>query len=56
MDLLEGGELLDRIRRRAHFTEAEASTIMRTLVQVVDYLHSNNIIHRDLKPEVSITR
>lgn len=52
MDLLEGGELLDRIRTKARFTEAEASVIMRTLVQAIDFLHSNGIIHRDLKPEV----
>lgn len=54
MDLLDGGELLDRIRRKARFTEAEASAIMRVLVSVVDFLHSNGIIHRDLKPEVSL--
>lgn len=52
MDLLEGGELLDKIRTRAKFTEAEASRIMRSLVTAVDFLHCNGIIHRDLKPEV----
>lgn len=52
MDLLEGGELLDKIRTQAKFTEAEASRIMRSLVTAVDFLHSNGIIHRDLKPEV----
>lgn len=52
LDLLEGGELLDKIRSQAKFTEAEASRIMRSLVTAVDFLHSNGIIHRDLKPEV----
>lgn len=52
MDLLEGGELLDKIRTQAKFTEAEASRIMRSLVGVLDFLHSTGIVHRDLKPEV----
>ena len=54
MELLEGGELLQRIRSQQSFTEAEASTIMRQLVSVVSYLHQHKIVHRDLKPEVCI--
>ena len=52
MELLEGGELLDRIRNQLSFTEAEASGIMKQLVSVVNHLHSHRIVHRDLKPEV----
>ena len=52
MELLEGGELLDRIRNQQSFTEAEASGIMKQLVSVVDHLHNRRIVHRDLKPEV----
>ena len=54
MDLLEGGELLDKIRTQAKFTEAEASRIMRSLVSALDFLHSTGIVHRDLKPEVCL--
>ena len=54
MELLEGGELLDRIRNQKSFTEAEASSIMRQLVSVVNHLHNHRIVHRDLKPEVGI--
>ena len=56
MELLEGGELLDRIRNQKSFTEAEASGIMRQLVSVVNHLHNHRIVHRDLKPEVGIKR
>jgi len=54
MELLRGGELLSRIRKRTKFTEAEASVIMKQIVAAVDHMHSKGIVHRDLKPEVII--
>ncbi|KAF6215608.1 hypothetical protein GE061_010364 [Apolygus lucorum] len=51
LELLEGGELLQRIRRQNRFTESEASRIMRQLVSAVNFMHSHNVVHRDLKPE-----
>lgn len=53
MDLLKGGEVLDRIRQKKCFTEPEASQIMRQLVSAVHFMHSKGVVHRDLKPEVS---
>ena len=53
LDLLKGGELLERIRKKARFTEIEASQIMKKLVSAVDFMHSHGVVHRDLKPEVS---
>ena len=53
MELLEGGELLSRIKRKQFFTEVEAMDIMNKLVRAVDFMHSKGIVHRDLKPEVS---
>lgn len=53
LELCQGGELLDRIRKKKSFCEPEASEIMWKLVQAVDYMHSHGVVHRDLKPEVS---
>lgn len=52
MELLRGGELLERIRQKDRFTESEASRIMRQLVSAVNYMHERGVVHRDLKPEV----
>ncbi|XP_045602988.1 ribosomal protein S6 kinase alpha-5 isoform X2 [Procambarus clarkii] len=51
MELLGGGELLQRIRKHERFTEAQASVIMRSLVSAVHFMHRKGIVHRDLKPE-----
>ena len=51
MELLSGGELFDRIKQKVHFTELEASSIMKSLVSAIQYMHSQGIVHRDLKPE-----
>ncbi|XP_014771299.1 ribosomal protein S6 kinase alpha-5 [Octopus bimaculoides] len=51
MELLSGGELLNRIQKKKSFTETEASRIMRMLVEAVDYMHQKGVVHRDLKPE-----
>ncbi len=50
-ELLEGGELFDRIVERGHYSEADASRLIRNVVDAIAYLHSKNIVHRDLKPE-----
>ncbi|WOG82945.1 hypothetical protein DCAR_0102117 [Daucus carota subsp. sativus] len=51
MELCEGGELFDRIVARGHYTERAASSVMRTIVEVVQVCHKNGVMHRDLKPE-----
>uniref|UniRef100_A0A8C9T8L4 non-specific serine/threonine protein kinase n=1 Tax=Scleropages formosus TaxID=113540 RepID=A0A8C9T8L4_SCLFO len=52
LELLRGGELLERIRRKRHFSETEASRIMRRLASAVSHMHDVGVVHRDLKPEV----
>uniref|UniRef100_A0A3Q3ANU3 Ribosomal protein S6 kinase n=1 Tax=Kryptolebias marmoratus TaxID=37003 RepID=A0A3Q3ANU3_KRYMA len=51
LEMLGGGELLERIRRKQHFSETEASRIMRKLVSAVSHMHDVGVVHRDLKPE-----
>ena len=52
MEYLKGGELLQRIRRKKKFPEADAAKIMKKLVSVVQFMHYKGVVHRDLKPEV----
>ncbi|CAJ0932601.1 unnamed protein product [Ranitomeya imitator] len=51
MELLKGGELFERIKKKKSFSESEASHIMRKLVSAVSHMHDVGVVHRDLKPE-----
>lgn len=51
MEVLRGGELLDRLQQERSLTEARASSIFRQLVNAVQAMHSKRVVHRDLKPE-----
>lgn len=51
MELLRGGEVFDSIIKKGTYSEKEAATVMRQVVQGVKYLHDHGITHRDLKPE-----
>jgi len=45
------GSLFDQISKRGHFTEAEASQVIKELAEALEFLHHKGIAHRDLKPE-----
>jgi len=49
-ELMKGGELLDKILKQKFYTEKEASSVLKTVTRVVDYLHKSGVVHRDLKP------
>merc|ERR1719412_2316912 len=51
IDKVSGGQLLDHIQTRKHFTEQEAASIIRDVTSALAFLHAKGIAHRDLKPE-----
>ncbi|MED6185946.1 Calcium-dependent protein kinase 29, partial [Stylosanthes scabra] len=51
MELCRGGELFDRIIAKGTYSEREAASIFRQIVNVVHVCHFMGVMHRDLKPE-----
>ncbi|XP_034561740.1 serine/threonine-protein kinase H1-like [Notolabrus celidotus] len=51
LELATGGELLERVVSRGHFTERDATQALQMVLAGVGYLHNLGITHRDLKPE-----
>lgn len=52
MELIQGGDLFDRIVAKGRYTEIESRRVMRRLLAAIFYLHEKrDIVHRDLKPE-----
>lgn len=51
LELMEGGELFDKVKRNKRLKEATCKLYFYQMLLAVKYLHENGIIHRDLKPE-----
>jgi len=51
MDLAEGGELFDRIIDKGCYSEMDACTIVKQILEACKYIHGENVVHRDIKPE-----
>ncbi|XP_057321750.1 ovarian-specific serine/threonine-protein kinase Lok-like [Microplitis mediator] len=51
LELMEGGELFDRIRASSGLSEQQSKFIICQITHAVNYLHNHGITHRDLKPE-----
>lgn len=51
LELVDGGELFDKIAKHGRLRENEARMYFQQLINAVDYCHSRGVYHRDLKPE-----
>ncbi|KOM57193.1 hypothetical protein LR48_Vigan11g022500 [Vigna angularis] len=51
LELINGGELFDKIAQSGRLKEDEARSYFHQLINAVDYCHSRGVYHRDLKPE-----
>jgi len=49
-ELLEGGDLHNRLQKVKKFNEQQAATIIKQILMSVNFLHRQGIVHRDLKP------
>lgn len=46
MEIVEGGELFDRIVTKTFYSELEARDVVRCLLQALKLCHDNGVVHR----------
>jgi serine/threonine protein kinase len=51
LECMKGGDLIDRIIEKRHYTEYDAKEVSRKLLLAVEYCHKLKIANRNLKPE-----
>lgn len=56
MDLVTGGDLLQKLSKNEKYRMTDIKKIMRTFLEILNYIHSRKIMHRDLKPENILLR
>jgi serine/threonine protein kinase len=56
VELLEGGQLYDKIKAKYRFKPNEVRKIIHSILQGLREMHSKKAMHRDLKPENLIFR
>lgn len=50
LEILSGGELFDRIVKKGHYSERDASQLTSVIVKALGALHSVGILHRCVRP------
>ena len=51
IEYLKGGELFQKLQAKGLYSEKDASVVVKSLLEALNYCHSLNIVHRDLKAE-----
>ena len=51
LELVQGGEVFDRICDVGHYSEKDAAAVVKQVALALQHLHGRGIVHRDLKPE-----
>ena len=51
MELVTGGQLLERLATKGLYSEANTAQCIRSITDAIGYCHEKGVVHRDLKPE-----
>ena len=55
-EFIDGQNLAQSLEVEGAFSETEIRDLLKSLLKVVEFIHSHNVIHRDIKPENIIRR